>query len=205
MRPHRQQPTRLPHPWDSLGKNTGVGYHLLLQCMKVKVKSFSRVWLFATLWTAAYQAPLSMGFSRQEYWSGVPSPSPGMDKLKCTVKMWHQRKIWLSSVKYPTVVLSSWPRRSLPESLLRIPSTMSHVSRGITFPLLVWKVLVTQLCLTLCTLMDCSVPGSSVHGIFQARILKWVANPFSRGFPTPGSNMGLSLGLSFFVFEMGIT
>ena len=43
---------------------------------KVKVKSFSRVWLFATPWTAAYQAPLSMGFSRQEFWSGVPSPSP---------------------------------------------------------------------------------------------------------------------------------
>ena len=42
---------------------------------KVKVKSLSRVWLFATPWTAAYQAPLSMGFSRQEYWSGVPLPS----------------------------------------------------------------------------------------------------------------------------------
>ena len=43
---------------------------------KVKVKSFSRVWLLATPWTAAYQAPPSMGFSRQEYWSGVPLPSP---------------------------------------------------------------------------------------------------------------------------------
>ena len=43
---------------------------------KVKVKSLSRVWLFATTWTAAYQAPPPMGFSRQEYWSGVPLPSP---------------------------------------------------------------------------------------------------------------------------------
>ena len=43
---------------------------------KVKVKSLSRVRLFATLWTVAYQAPPSMGFSRQEYWSGVPLPSP---------------------------------------------------------------------------------------------------------------------------------
>ena len=43
---------------------------------KVKVKSLSRVWLFTTPWTAAHQAPPSMGFSRQEYWSGVPSPSP---------------------------------------------------------------------------------------------------------------------------------
>ena len=43
---------------------------------KVKVKSISRVRLLATPWTAAYQAPLSMGFSRQEYWSGVPFSSP---------------------------------------------------------------------------------------------------------------------------------
>ena len=45
--------------------------------MKVKVKSLSPVLLFATLWTVAYQAPPSMGFSRQEYWSGLPFPSPG--------------------------------------------------------------------------------------------------------------------------------
>ena len=43
---------------------------------KVKVKSLSGVWPSATPWTAAYQAPPSMGFSRQEYWSGVPLPSP---------------------------------------------------------------------------------------------------------------------------------
>ena len=43
---------------------------------KVKVKSPSHVRLFATPWTVAYHAPLSMGFSRQEYWSGVPFPSP---------------------------------------------------------------------------------------------------------------------------------
>ena len=43
---------------------------------KVKVKSLSRVRLFETPWTAPYQAPLPMGFSRQEYWSGVPLPSP---------------------------------------------------------------------------------------------------------------------------------
>ena len=43
VRPHRRQPTRLPRPWASPGKNTGVGCHFLLQCMKVKVKSLSRV------------------------------------------------------------------------------------------------------------------------------------------------------------------
>ena len=43
---------------------------------KVKVKSLSHVWLLATPWTVAYQAPPSMGFSKQEYWSGVSLPSP---------------------------------------------------------------------------------------------------------------------------------
>ena len=48
---------------------------------KVKVKSLSRVRLFATPWSAAYQAPPSMGFSRQESWSGVPLPSPKLGTL----------------------------------------------------------------------------------------------------------------------------
>ena len=78
MRPHRRQPTRLPCPWDSPGKNTGVGCHFLLQCMKVKSESE-----------------------------------------------------------------------------------------------------VAQLCPTLSDPMDCSPPGSSVHGTFQARVLKWIAIAFS--------------------------
>ena len=45
--------------------------------LKVKVKSLSRVRFFATPWTIAYQAPPSVGFSRQAYWSGLPFPSPG--------------------------------------------------------------------------------------------------------------------------------
>ena len=81
VRPHRRQPSRLPCPWDSPGKNTGVGCHFLLQCMKVKsesevVKSLSRVWLLVTPWSVTHQAPPAMGFSKQEYWSGVPLPSP---------------------------------------------------------------------------------------------------------------------------------
>ena len=78
MWPHRQQPTRLPRPWDSPGKNTGVGCHFLLQCMKVKSESE-----------------------------------------------------------------------------------------------------VTQLYPTPCDPMDCSLPGSSVHGIFQAGVLEWGAIAFS--------------------------
>ena len=45
--------------------------------MSEEVKSLSRVQLFETPWTVAYQASLSMGFSRQEYWNGLPFPSPG--------------------------------------------------------------------------------------------------------------------------------
>ena len=78
VRPHRQQPTRLLHPWDSPGKNTGMGCHFLLQCVKVKSES------------------------------------------------------------------------EVPQS-----------------------------CLTLSDPMDCSLPGSSVHGIFQARVLEWGAIAFS--------------------------
>ena len=70
-------------------------------------------------WTVACQAPLSMGFSRQEYWSGLPFP------LQC----------------------------------MKVKS----------------KTEVVQLCPTLSNLMDCSLPGSSIHGIFQARVLEWAA------------------------------
>ena len=66
------------------GKNTGVGCHALLQgifptqdpsLLLLLLSRFSRVRLCATPWTAAYQAPPPMGFSRQEYWSGMPDPS----------------------------------------------------------------------------------------------------------------------------------
>ena len=52
------------------------------------------------------------------------------------------------------------------------------------------KVLVAQLCPTLCEPVDCSPLDSSVHGILQARILEWVAIPFSRGLPKPGIEAG---------------
>ena len=75
VRPHRWQPTRLLRPWDSPGKDTGVCCHFLLQCMHACCR-FSRVWFYVTLCTAAHQASLSTGFVRQEYWSGLPFPSP---------------------------------------------------------------------------------------------------------------------------------
>ena len=77
VQPHRWQPTRLPVPgilqartleWVAISFSNGWKW-------KVKVKSLSHVRLLVTPWTAAYQAPPSMGFSRQEYWSGLPLPS----------------------------------------------------------------------------------------------------------------------------------
>ena len=79
---------RLLHPLDFPGKSTGVGcptqvekhdclFQIKMNLKKRKnVKLLSRVQLFATPWTVAHQASLSMGFSRQEYWSGLPFPSP---------------------------------------------------------------------------------------------------------------------------------
>ena len=95
--PHRRQPNRLPRPWDFLGKNTGVGCHFLLQCMKVKSES-EVTQLYPTLvtsWTAAYQAPPSMGFSRWEYWSGVPLPS--LHLLANNIYLYPKMNIWGAS------------------------------------------------------------------------------------------------------------
>ena len=65
---------------------------------EVKGKSLSRVRLLVTPWTAAYQAPLPMGFSRQEYWSGVPLPSPDLvtkQQQKCKLlNTTQERSIW---------------------------------------------------------------------------------------------------------------
>src|SRR5574340_1077329 len=169
LRPHESQHARPPCPWDSPGKNTGVGFHFLLQCMKVKIESevmadpqrphglqptrllhpwdfpgkstewvatassawlcmlllsrFSRVRLWATPETAAHPALPSLGFSRQEHWSGLPFPSPLHES----------------------------------EKLKGSRSVVSHSSDP----------------------MDCSLPGSSIHGIFQARVLEWGAIAFS--------------------------
>ena len=97
VRPHRQQPTRLFRPWDSPGKNTGVGCHFLLQCMKVKSEVAQSCPTLRDPWTAAHQAPPSMGFSRQEYWNGVPLPSP---------KTQHSKLIYVCAHLFSPMVVS---------------------------------------------------------------------------------------------------
>ena len=85
VRPHRRQPTRLPRPWDPPGKNTGVGCHFLLQCMKLKSES-EVTQSCPTLSDAMDCSPPGSsvhGISRQECWSGVPllSPRPSTETL----------------------------------------------------------------------------------------------------------------------------
>ena len=75
LRPHGLQPNRLLSPWNFPGKSTGVECHCLLWlCV---LSRFNCVQRFATLGTVARQAPLSMRFTRQEYWNRLPFPSPG--------------------------------------------------------------------------------------------------------------------------------
>ena len=80
---------------------------------KMKVKSLSCVQLFATPWTAAYQAPTSMGFSRQEYWSGVPLPSPLISlnyhqkRLTCCLFIFYLKVNWFGEVWFlPNINMS---------------------------------------------------------------------------------------------------
>ena len=73
VRPHRRQPTRLPRPWDSPGKNTGVGCHFLLQCWKVKSESevAQSCLTLSDPMDSSLPGSSAMGFSRQKYWSGL--------------------------------------------------------------------------------------------------------------------------------------
>ena len=74
------------------------GWNLAIICCVVK--SLSRVRLFATPWTVAYQAPPSMGFSRQKYWSGVPFPSP--NNMLSEKKKSHKRSHYMILCEIPT-------------------------------------------------------------------------------------------------------
>ena len=81
-------------------------HQLLYACM---LSRFSHVWFCATLWTAAHQAPLSMGFSRQEYWSGLPFPSPITicNHINASYKHYIGWKKWRNSYSMIPLVLSS--------------------------------------------------------------------------------------------------
>ena len=126
MRPHRRLPTRLPHPWDSLGKNTGVGCHVLLQCMKVKSES------------EVAQSCLTLS-----------------NPMDCSLPGSSAHGIFQA----------------------RVLEWVAIAFSGILSSAAAAKLL--QSCLTLCNPIDGSPPGSTVPGILQARILEWVAISYS--------------------------
>ena len=121
----------------------------------MKVKSLSRVQPLATPWTAAHQAPLSMGFLRQEYKSGLPFPPPG-DISDPGISS-------LSPALAGRFVTTQPPRKSI----LIIAATAAKS---------------LQSCPTLCDPIDGSPPGSAIPGILQARTLGFLSG---LPFPSP--------------------
>ena len=139
VRPHRQQPTRLLCPWASPGKNTGVGCHFLLQCMKVK--SEIEVTQCPTL-----SHPMDCS----------PPGSSIHGIFQARVLQWGAIAFYMYMYMY------------------------------------MYMYLVAQSCPTVCNSMDCSLPSSSVHRILQARILERTAVPFSRGSSRPRDQIHIS-------------
>ena len=111
-----------------------------------------------------------MGFSRREYWSGVPLPSPKMEHY-IAIKI--KKLCHLQMMIMPSEVKSD--KRQIPCNIGYMQNLKCDTN----------LVLAAQSCPTLCDPRDCIPPGSSVHGILQARILEWVAISFSRASSQP--------------------
>ena len=167
-------------PLDSPGKNIGVGCHFILQCRKVKSESEvaqSCPTLRDPPWTAAHQAPPSMGFSRQEYWSGVPLPSPINIYMSLTRAFLVAQLVKNTPTPnagdlglIPGLGNIPWRRELLRTPVFWLGEFNGLFSHGVTK---------SQ------TWMNHSLPSSSVHCIFQARVLEWVATPSFRGSSRP--------------------
>ena len=109
---------------------------------KVKVKSLSLVRLLATPWTAAHQAPLSMGFSRQECWRGVPLPSPS-DLASSCIKTpignlgedtgWYRKKDYKLNPKYVTVLYWMPKYNACPVDFFKVPDSwkLKNINSGV--------------------------------------------------------------------------
>ena len=139
--------------------------------LPVKVLLLNPVCLFSTPWTVAHQPPLSVGLSQQEYWSLLPFPSLGDlpdPRIEPTSP----------ALQTDSLLLSHQESHNIVYCILYTQYSMCICSMCAFAHLL-------ESCLTLCDPMDCSPPGSSVHGILQAGILQWVAMPSSRGSSHP--------------------
>ena len=152
MRPHRRKPTRLPHPWDSPGKNTGVGCHFRLQCMKVKSES-EVTQSCLILCNPMDNSPLGSsdhGISQARILKWVAISSPG-DLPDPVIK--------LVSLALAGRFFIHWATREA--GAISVSAAAAAKS--------------LQSCPTLCDPIDGSPPGSPVLGILQARTLEWVA------------------------------
>ena len=155
---------------------------MLVYYCSLLLSHFSHVRLCATPQTAAHQAPPSLGFSRQKHWSGPPFPSPMHESEKSEVA---QSCLTLSDPMVCSLPGSSVHGIFQARVLEWVPLPSPIVPWLVTFFLFLSFVVVQSLShiRLFCDLMYCSPPGSSVHGIFQAKILEWVAISFSKGFP----------------------
>ena len=121
----------------------------------------------------AHKAPLSIGFLRQEYWNGLPFPSPGHPPTPGTEPMF---------LTFPTLAGSSL-----------VPPGKDFKSESVSYSV------------TLSDPKDCSPPGSPGHGILQARLLEWIAIPFSREASRPRDLIQVSCiaGILFTIWATG--
>ena len=164
------------------------------------MKSLSRVRFFATLWTVAYQASPSLGFSRQEYWSGLPFPSPG-DLPDPGFEPGSPALEADALTSDPPGKPQTSPQLSHHRDSLCAQYHRGGEKHGPCCSL------ITKSCLTLCNPMDCILLASSVHGILWARILGWVAISFSRGSSQPrdGTCVSCLAGVSYLAGEFFTT
>ena len=129
----------------------------------------------AAQWTVAHQAPPSMGFSRQEYWSGLPTTHSNRSAPLNQFLVFDKKNFFSPSTQ------NSWPASG--RFHLRL-SNLSKLHLSLLLPMssVCARVCSDGLsCPTLCNPTDYAPPGSSIHGISQARILEWVVISFSRG------------------------
>ena len=142
----------------------------------------SPVRLFVTSWTVAHQASLSLEFSRQESWSGLPFPPPG-DLPNLEIQL---TSLFTSSAVTGKFFTTSTTSEAIYTCICICECICIYISwtkSSFGFFCSTYTQLLRHV--WLCNPMDCSPPGSPVHGIFQARILEWVAISSSRGSSQP--------------------
>ena len=182
MRPHRRQPTRLPRPWDSPGKNPAVGCHFLLQCMKVKSQSEvaqSCPTLSDPMDCSLPGSSVHGIFQARVLEWGAIAFSILQPKSCFFPLLLYSRFSLLLLSHFSRVRLRATPEMAAYQAPHPWDSPGKNTGVGCHFLLQCMKVKseseVAQSCPTLSDPMDCSLPGSSVHGIFQARVLEWGA------------------------------